>query len=729
MTRTPLLALAAAALAAAAWPVHRPIAAQSRATATEVPVIPHEAVAGFFKHPPGIYTGENMGIATSSTGAIYVYHRAYETRLFEYGRDGMWVREIGRNNYGFAFAHSVRVDAQDNIWAVDEGTDMLVKFNPAGQVLMTIGRRPDPVDMLGNLPGAGTFHGRNEKYRFGRETDVAFDQQGNIFVSDGYFDARVVKYDKNGRFLKAVGTRGNGNLQFNTPHSIATDFQGNVYVGDRGNARVQVLDNDLNWKANYPNVGNPWAVCVSGGPGPKNPGKQYLFVSNSWPDSAPAAAAEFTGEVYKMELDGRIVGKFGRAGKAPGEFATIHQMDCRDPNVIYTAEINDWRSQKILLKSPAAPVAAATSAPPAGPASPRPSPPAEAGGLPFDAADLLKMPKDVYVGEVAGVGANSKGLVFVYTRTGHPYATVGDNRTFARGGSRLFQFDASGKFLREWGQDVYGFNAAIGLRVDPQDNVWTIDQAANQVVKFDPEGRIALVLGRKPEAIGVRPNQPAGGGAGGGAGNAGAASASAPPSGGATAGQGRGGGRAAGSGTPGSSFSRPTDVAWDAAGNIYVADGIGNNNRIAKFDKDGRFLKHWGSTGTDRGQFAGVKAIALDRDGRVYAADAGNKRIQVFDAEGAFQSEFGNIGTPLAMCMTRGATQYLYISHAGDSDGMEDAAIYKVRLDGTVVGKFGSAGKLPKQFGLANSIDCRNENDLLVGEMTNWRVQRVTLRR
>ena len=81
------------------------------------------------------------------------------------------------------------------------------------------------------------------------------------------------------------------------------------------------------------------------------------------------------------------------------------------------------------------------------------------------------------------------------------------------------------------------------------------------------------------------------------------------------------------------------------------------------------------------------------------------------------------------MCMTRGATQYLYISHAGDEDGMDDAAIYKVRLDGTVVGRFGSAGKLPKQFGLANSIDCRNENELLVGEMTNWRVQKVTLKR
>jgi hypothetical protein len=327
-----------------------PLAAQTRATATDVPVIPHEAVPNFFKNPPGIYTGENMGIATNSRGHIFIYHRANETRLFEYTPQGAFVREIGRGNYGFAFAHSVRVDPQDNIWAVDEGTDMLVKFSPEGKVLMTIGRRPDPVASLSEMPGQGVFHGRNEKYRFGRQTDVAFDQQGNIFVSDGYFDARVVKYDKNGRFLKAVGKRGSGNLEFNTPHSIATDFQGNVYVGDRGNARVQVLDNDLAWKANYTNVGNPWAVCVSGGPGPKNPGKQYLYSSNSWQDSAPAAGAEITGEVYKMELDGTIVGKFGRAGKSAGEFATIHQMDCRDPNVLYTAEINNWRSQKILLK-------------------------------------------------------------------------------------------------------------------------------------------------------------------------------------------------------------------------------------------------------------------------------------------------------------------------------------------------------------------------------------------
>ena len=128
------------------------------------------------------------------------------------------------------------------------------------------------------------------------------------------------------------------------------------------------------------------------------------------------------------------------------------------------------------------------------------------------------------------------------------------------------------------------------------------------------------------------------------------------------------------------------------------------------------------------GSSTASKALAVDAQGNVYVADAGNKRIQVFDGDGNFKSQFGNIGTPLTMCMTHGADAVPLHLALRRPDGMEDAAIYKVALDGKVVGKFGSAGKLPKQFGLANSIDCRNENELLVGEMTNWRVQKVTLK-
>ena len=198
--------------------------------------------------------------------------------------------------------------------------------------------------------------------------------------------------------------------------------------------------------------------------------------------------------------------------------------------------------------------------------------------LTYSSVDLLKTPVEgPFVGEVAGVGANSKGQLFVYTRTGHPYATLGDNRTFSRFGSKLYLFDNNGKFVREWGQDVYGFNAAIGLRVDPQDNIWTIDAAANQVVKFLPDGAVGLVLGRKPETISVRPAQaPAGAQGAQGAPGAPGAQGAAGGAPGAQAGPGGAAARLPGSGTPGSTFSRPTDVAWDKAGNIYIADGIGN---------------------------------------------------------------------------------------------------------------------------------------------------------
>ena len=343
----------------------------------------------------------------------------------------------------------------------------------------------------------------------------------------------------------------------------------------------------------------------------------------------------------------------------------------------------------------------------------------------YDAnADVLTLPA---YGEVAGVATNSKGQVFVYARTGHGVATLGDERTFYHGGSRLFQFDQNGKFVKEIGQGVYAVNFAQQVRVDPQDNIWIVDAGSNQIVKFDADGRYQLVLGRKPENINVRPGAgvPASGGL-----QPESASAGGRGGGGGGEGGGRGGGRGApGAGVPGDAFNRPSDVAWDRAGNIYVADGYGGNDRIAKFNKDGDFLKSWGQTGSAQGQFNQIRGIASDAAGNLYVADAGNKRIQVFDGEGAFKSQITNIGTPQAICVSGGTTQYLYSSNSNDPESMDHGEIYKVRLNGQIVGKFGKAGKLPKEFGIVNAIDCRTENDLWVGEIWNWRAQKVTLRR
>jgi len=323
-----------------------PLDAQTKALAENVPEIPMQAVEGFFKLPAGYYFGEGIGIATNSQGHIYVYHRSGDTRLFEFDGDGNFVRELGQGLYGLEMAHKVRVDDEDNIWVVDEGANMVIKFNPEGRVVMVIGRRPEPTPPGGNTQVPPTDNtGPNHKYLLARPTDVTWDTEGNIFISDGYFNHRVVKYSPDGIYMGQVGSGQSGNApdQFSTPHTIASDAQGNIYVGDRGNRRVKVYDSNLNLLRMYENVGNPWEICISRGE------HQYLFVSNSNPDSNPAASWDITGEVYKMELDGTIIGRFGEAGKEPGQFQTIHGLDCRNPNELYTAEISAWRAQKILL--------------------------------------------------------------------------------------------------------------------------------------------------------------------------------------------------------------------------------------------------------------------------------------------------------------------------------------------------------------------------------------------
>ncbi len=328
--------------------------------------------------------------------------------------------------------------------------------------------------------------------------------------------------------------------------------------------------------------------------------------------------------------------------------------------------------------------------------------------IPFDSVvNLLKYPDSVTIGEVAGVATNSKGDLLVYTRTGHPTITLGTSRPFAHGGSRLYQLDKTGKFVREIGQDSYAFLVAQQVRVDPQDNIWIVDQMSSMVIKFDPAGRVQLLLGRKSESERV-PSNP-------------------PPAAAGRGGPARGGRGPAGAGAQSDLFQRPTDVAWDAAGNIYIADGYGNA-RVAKFDPNGKFIRSWGFRGTEHGQFNSVRGIALDAQGNVYVADAGNKRIQVFDGEGTFKTQIDNVGAPSALCIAPGSHQYLYSSNSNPPEDIDTGGeIYKLELDGRIVGKFGKAGKLPKEFGTVNAIDCRRDNELYVGEIGNWRVQKITL--
>src|ERR1700730_5710824 len=199
--------------------------------------LPYHAVPDFLKLPPDIHLGEAVGVAVNSKGHIFVFSRGNSTgpaygasaaQLLQFLPDGRFVREIGHNLYGWSFAHSVRVDKDDNIWVADKGSDMVIKFNPEGRVVMVFGRKQEASD-----EGTGPLKHLKPPLppvdgMFRQVTDMACDCSANTYISDGYVNSRIAKADKVGVWLKSWGEPGAKSGQLNTPHSIAVDAQNNV---------------------------------------------------------------------------------------------------------------------------------------------------------------------------------------------------------------------------------------------------------------------------------------------------------------------------------------------------------------------------------------------------------------------------------------------------------------------------------------------------------------------
>jgi NHL repeat-containing protein len=331
-----------------------------------VPEISFRSVPEFLRLPSELYFGEVAGVAVNSKGHIFVFSRgntigpaygASAAQLLEFDADGKFVREIGHNLYAWSYAHTVKIDAQDNIWITDKGSDLVVKFNPEGRVSMVFGRKQEASD-----DGTGPLKEARpplppEDGLFRQVTDVAWDAAGNTYISDGYINSRVAKVDKDGNWLMSWGGPGNQPGQFDTPHSIAVDAQGNVYVADRGNHRIQVFDGNgkflrqividvpvdpsarpaIGNKTDHPSgsriPGSPWAICIT------PPPNQVLYSSDAFP-----------GRIYKLSLDGKVLGMLGRSGKQLGQFGWIHEIACPSQNELYVAEILNWRVQKLVLE-------------------------------------------------------------------------------------------------------------------------------------------------------------------------------------------------------------------------------------------------------------------------------------------------------------------------------------------------------------------------------------------
>jgi DNA-binding beta-propeller fold protein YncE len=300
------------------------------------PQLEFHVVDDFFQIPDTIWMAEAVGVALNAKGHIFILNRGNHP-LLEFTPDGKFVRSLGEGSPIFHAAHSVRFDAEDNMWVVDSGNDVIVKVTPKGRIEQALGRRREPWvwDTHGierAIPAPPSFY---------QPTDVAVGSDGSTYVTDGYGNSRVVKFSKQGNYVKHWGYRGTGPGLFNTPHSIVIDARQNLYVGDRANSRIQVFDTDGTFKTEWRlsdtagaetgRSSEPWSLCITPGP------NQVIFAGS-------------VGRVFKLDLNGKVLGTFGKLGRLPGWFDSIHGIACPDEKTLYLAQEFSYRFDKIVLE-------------------------------------------------------------------------------------------------------------------------------------------------------------------------------------------------------------------------------------------------------------------------------------------------------------------------------------------------------------------------------------------
>ena len=291
-----------------------PLLAKAQETAVKphafqaVPELPYRVVPNFFKFPKGMVAGEASGVAVNSKGHIFLFQRT-KPMLAEYDAKGNFIQSIGEGL--FSHPHGLRIDADDNLWTTDDGSHLVLKLDPSGSVLLVLGR---------------INTGAEANWLFNKPADVAFAKNGDIYVADGYGNSRVVKFDRDGNYIKAWGKYGTGPGEFNLPHTVAVDNQGRVYVGDRENQRIQIFDSEGKFIQQWTDVGYPYGLWIT-------PDQHVWMVDGGYD------------RIVELDQNGKILGAFGEPGHKPGQMAWGHFMAMGPDKTIYVADVLNWRFQ------------------------------------------------------------------------------------------------------------------------------------------------------------------------------------------------------------------------------------------------------------------------------------------------------------------------------------------------------------------------------------------------
>ena len=286
------------------------------------PQLDYVAVPNPVTVPAGTTMGAAAAVAFDAKGHLYVLTRGAQA-FFEFDPNGAFVRAFGDKM--FTRSHGLKIDRDGNLWATDVGGHVVVKLNPAGQVLLTLGTRGE----------AGEWNEAAGSRKLNQPNDVAIAANGDVFVVQGHTpgakgDARVLKFDKDGRFLKSWGGKGKEPGQFDVAHGIVIDPKGLLWVMDRENSRIQVFDTDGRFVREQKYKGLPCSVAF---------GRDEAFMVNG-----------FTGQILRLDTAGKVLAAAGKAGTAPGEFGEAHFVALSPRNEVYVADSVNGQLMKFVRK-------------------------------------------------------------------------------------------------------------------------------------------------------------------------------------------------------------------------------------------------------------------------------------------------------------------------------------------------------------------------------------------